>query len=134
MTEIEVTSLLLKLSDYGVTGIMVQYDGGGDSGAIEKIGYTTVEIENADDIEMQIDDIWSAPDLRSLIDNDTYIALDNYIHGKCLDDIEDWWNNEGGFGVLYLHVASGEFVIRNNIRITEVETYGHRGNLRDNAE
>jgi hypothetical protein len=35
MTENELTGLLLKLADIGVTGVKVLYDGAGDSGAIE---------------------------------------------------------------------------------------------------
>ena len=40
MTEIELTSLLFRLADIGITGVKVRYDGGGDSGSIEWIGYT----------------------------------------------------------------------------------------------
>ena len=56
MTELEMTSLLLKLADLGVTGIKVKYDGGGDSGAIEWIGYTTEKCDTPEDVNDNIDD------------------------------------------------------------------------------
>jgi len=37
MTENEMTDLLLKLADLGVTGIKIFYSGSGDSGDIEKV-------------------------------------------------------------------------------------------------
>ncbi len=41
MNEINMTGLLLQLADRGVTGVKVQYEGSGDSGAIENVVYTT---------------------------------------------------------------------------------------------
>jgi hypothetical protein len=35
MTEIDMTGLLIKLANLGVTGIKVAYEGAGDSGSIE---------------------------------------------------------------------------------------------------
>jgi hypothetical protein len=45
MTENNLTGLLLQLADRGVTGIKVQYEGGGDSGAIENVVYTTEKMD-----------------------------------------------------------------------------------------
>jgi hypothetical protein len=37
MTEQELTQTLIQLADLGVTGIRINYEGGGDSGCIEDI-------------------------------------------------------------------------------------------------
>ena len=50
MTENEMTGLLLKLADLGVTGIKIFYSGGGDSGDIDDIVYTTTKEASFDDI------------------------------------------------------------------------------------
>lgn len=123
----EVTSLLLELANHGVTGVAAHYEGGGDSGAIEGIVYTTDPCETVDDVVEVIDDVWSAESLANL-NAELSKKLEDYLY-DILNDVEDWWNNEGGWGTIYIHVPSGEYSINNSIRIVEVETYGHEGNL-----
>jgi len=127
MTEIDMTSLLLKLADLGVTGIKVTYEGGGDSGAIEYIGYTTKPCETPNDVE-DIVDAWSDPVLSEL-DQAAHALIEGFAENTLLDNIEDWWNNEGGYGELSICVPSGEYMINNNIRVTHSESYLHDGNL-----
>ena len=127
MTENEITGLLLKLADLGVTGILVAYEGGGDSGAIEWIGYTTEPCETPNDVEDKVDACGS-PSLTEL-DPVAYRLIENFAHNKILDDIEDWWNNDGGYGELSICVPSGEYMINNNVRVTHSENYLHDGNL-----
>ena len=129
MTENEMTGLLLKLADIGVTGIKIAYEGGGDSGAIEWIGYTTEPCETPEDVE-DIVDAWVNPTLKDL-DSSAYSLIESFAEGKILDDIEDWWNNEGGFGELCICVPSGKYMISNNVRITHTESYIHNGGLID---
>jgi hypothetical protein len=129
MTENEMTGLLLKLADIGVTGIKIAYEGGGDSGAIEWIGYTTEPCETPEDVE-DIVNVWDNPTLADL-DSSAYALIESFAEGKILDDIEDWWNNEGGFGELCICVPSGKYMISNNVRITHTENYQHDGSLID---
>lgn len=131
MTEIQMTGLLLKLADLGVTGIKVSYDGGGDSGAIEWIGYTTEPCETPNDVEDKVE-AWSSHTLAEL-DQASYALIEDFAHTKILDDIEDWWNNEGGWGELSICVPSGEYMISNNVRVTHSENYLHDGNLIDKS-
>jgi len=127
MTESDITSLLLKLADLGVTGIKVTYEGGGDSGAVEWIGYTTKPCETPTDVE-DIVDAWSHPVLSEL-DQAAHALIEGFAENTLLDNIEDWWNNEGGYGELSICVPSGEYMINNNVRITHSESYLHDGNL-----
>ena len=127
MTENEMTGLLLQLADLGVTGIKVLYSGGGDSGAIDNIIYTREEVplEDLDDLEAYSENVLNLEDLSTSI----YSDLEEFAHNKLLDDIEDWWNNEGGYGTLLISIPSGNYKINNSIYITETEDFIHNGNL-----
>ena len=133
MTELELTSLLFRLADFGITGIKVKYDGGGDSGAIEWIGYTKKPCETPEDVNDNIEG-WEEDSKLLNIDHDLFMELETFAENKLLDDIEDWWNNEGGWGELCICVPSGKYIINNNIRITDHESYFHDGSILDKAE
>jgi hypothetical protein len=133
MTENEMTGLLLKLADLGVTGIKVQYDGGGDSGAVEWIGYTTEKCATPEDVDDYID-TWDNDANLADLDSSAYSLIEDFAQERILEDIEDWWNNEGGYGDLSICVPSGKYCINNHIRITETEDYKHGGSLLEKAE
>ena len=132
MTENELTSLLFKFADLGVTGIKVKYDGAGDSGSIEWTGYTNKPCETPEDVDDNMED-WADDANLFNLGSDVYTQLEDFAHG-ILNDIEDWWNNEGGWGDLCICVPSGKYEITNNIRITDHETYNHDGSLLDKVE
>lgn len=133
MTENELTGLLLRMADLGITGVKIKYDGAGDSGAIEWIGYTTQPCETPEDVDDRIDNWLGESDL-STFDSDLYYEIEHFAESKLLDDIEDWWNNDGGFGDLCISIPSGKYIINNHIRITDTEDYFHDGNLLEKAE
>lgn len=133
MTELELTSLLFKLADLGITGIKVHYDGGGDSGAIEWIGYTREKCDSPEDVNNYIDN-WDNDSNLAELDSSVYSLIEDFANSKLLDDIEDWWNNEGGFGDLCISVPSGKYIINNSVRITETEEFLHEGSLLEKAE
>ena len=130
MTEIEMTSLLFKLADIGITGIKVQYDGGGDDGAIEWIGYTNDPCVDTADVFDNID-AWENDNV--LKDKELYDLIEDFAQSKILNNLEDWWNNEGGFGNLCILVPSGDYSINNHIRVIETVDYHHKGNLIDKS-
>jgi hypothetical protein len=125
MTEQELTQTLIQLGDLGVTGIRIDYEGSGDSGCIDTILYTEEKDVSIEDVQNLP---WDSNDLRKL-NNGFANSIENFAHEKILDDIEDWWNNEGGSGTLAILVPSGEYYIQNNIRIINYEEYFHEGNL-----
>jgi hypothetical protein len=133
MTELELTSLLFQLADLGVTGIKVKYDGGGDSGSIEWIGFTKKPCETPEDVDDNMED-WDAESNLADLDSGLYASIESFAEGTILNDIEDWWNNEGGWGELCICVPSGKYIINNHIRITESEDYTHDGSLLERAE
>lgn len=128
MSETEMTGLLLQLADLGVTGIRVHYEGGGDSGAIESINYTKEKVDDPDNI---LDEIDAFSLEQNLFELDKKIAdlIEDWTHDKLINDIEDWWNNEGGSGDVAICVPSGKYVIYNNIRVIDYEEYVHRGDV-----
>ena len=122
------TGLLLQLADLGVTGIKIIYSGGGDSGAIDDIIYTTQEVtflEDLESLDQYSEDILNLRDLSTSF----YSDIEDFATEKLLDNIEDWWNNEGGYGTVLIAIPSGNYKINNNIYFTETETYNHNGNL-----
>jgi hypothetical protein len=134
MTENDMTSLLLQLADRGVTGIRVYYSGGGDSGAIEDIHYTTETLDKDEEAAFEfISELKTyggdaAPRLSDL-DSGINSDIEDFADDKILGDIEDWWNDSGGYGVLSILVPSGKYKIENSIYITHTEDYVHEGSL-----
>jgi len=125
MTEQELTQTLIQLADLGVTGIRINYEGGGDSGCIEDIMYTDKESVSLDEVQNLP---WGSKNLKEL-NNELAINIENFATDKILDDIEDWWNDEGGSGILSILVPSGEYYVENNIRVIDYEEFIHEGNL-----
>jgi hypothetical protein len=133
MNETMMTSLLIQLADLGVTGIQIYYEGSGDSGCIDEVLYTTDKLP--EDEEKAFDKLRSlnsweegAKYLRNL-DSGLSSDIENFAEEKILNDVEDWWNNEGGYGTMCILVPSGKYDVMNNIRVTEVDTYTHEGSL-----
>ena len=109
MTENDITGLLLQLADMGITGIKVHYDGGGDSGAIDWIGYTKEPCATPDDVNDGIDN-WNTDTNLMDLDSSAYSLIEDFAQERILNDIEDWWNNEGGYGDLSICVPSGKYL------------------------
>ena len=133
MKEMDMIGTLVKLADLGVTGIKVQYEGSGDSGCIENVVYTTEKIDR--DEEAAFDDIndievWGQ-DVQHLqeLDSGLHSDIENFVEDRLLQDIEDWWNNDGGYGSVCILIPSGKYKIYNDIRITQIESYFHEGSL-----
>ena len=125
MTEQELMQTLIQLADLGVTGIRINYEGGGDSGCIEDIMYTDKEGVSLDEVQNLP---WGSKDLKEL-NNELADNIENFTTDKILDTIEDWWNNEGGSGTLAILVPSGEYSVENNIRRVEYDEFFHEGSL-----
>ena len=126
------TSLLFKLADLGVTGIKIFYSGSGDSGDIDDVVYTTTKEASFDDI-MNIMNLsnYGQENTLYLADLDGYLRDDliDFANEKILNDLEDWWNNDGGYGVMLIKIPSGEYEIANTIYVTDTEEFAHDGDL-----
>ena len=137
MNETMMTSLLIQLADLGVTGIKIKYEGSGDSGCIEEVLYTIDKLsENEEDAFDAVKSLepWD-PAIRHLdvLHSGLSSDIQNFAEEQILNDVEDWWNNEGGYGEMCILVPSGKYQVENNIRIVNVEDYIHEGSLIDKS-
>mgnify|MGYP007092096782 FL=1 len=135
MKEMDMIGTLVRLADLGVTGIKVTYEGSGDSGAIENVVYTAEKLkENEEDAFEDLNDldVWGTDILNlSTLDSGLESDIAHFVEEQLLNDIEDWWNNDGGYGTVCILVPSGKYKIVNDIRVTEIETFYHEGSLVD---
>ena len=128
MTENEMTGLLLQLADLGVTGIKIFYSGGGDSGDIDDIVYTTTKeatFNNIMNLTSHGEDVLYLQNL----DDELADKIKDFANEKILNDLEDWWNNDGGYGAMLIKIPSGQYEINNTIYITDTEEFQHDGDL-----
>ena len=128
MTENEMTDLLLKLADLGVTGIKIFYSGGGDSGDIDDIVYTTTKEATFNNIMNLTSYGENLLNLQTL-DDELSDRIKDFANEKILNDLEDWWNNDGGYGTMLIKIPSGKYEINNMIYTTDTEDFHHVGNL-----
>ena len=128
MTENEMTGLLLKLADLGVTGIKIFYSGSGDSGDIDDVLYTTIKDVTFYDLNSLVDYQENTLYLTNL-DHELKDEITEFASTKILDEIEDWWNNDGGYGTMLIKIPSGQYEISNIIYVTDTEEFQHDGDL-----
>jgi hypothetical protein len=128
MTENEMTGLLLQLADLGVTGIKIFYSGSGDSGDIDDVVYTTTKEASFDDIMNLTSYGENLLNLQTL-DDELADKIKDFASEKILNNLEDWWNNDGGFGAMLIKIPSGQYEINNIIYVTDTEEFQHDGDL-----
>ena len=124
MAENVLESIMIGLVNMGIKKVSVNYDGGGDSGAIESIRITTDQYVTFDDLQT-----WEGGIDLNDYNSELYTLLEDYCQEMLLNDIEDWWNNDGGFGYVNIDVEEGTYEIQNSIRFTDYEEFNHYGNL-----
>jgi hypothetical protein len=117
MQKLEASLGLVALKDMGINFLHVEYAGGGDSGAIESITpYSTVRVMYDED--GYIEDIGNLDSDNEIILNKDLAKLLDKIESQIiieiLNNIEDWWNNEGGYGSMYVDLTTGSYMIHNN--------------------
>jgi hypothetical protein len=130
--EQQLTELILKLQDNGVVYAYCYYSGGGDSGAIEEVygfnnRYSTSF--NSGDLDSSVANI--APDTHHAdysLDNAEESILEEFFLTK-LNNVEDWWNNDGGYGYMAVRLSDLEFKINNHCYYTQTEVYDHVGKM-----
>lgn len=135
--EKELTSLMFKLHEYGITGIQILYEGSGDDGCIEGIAFTQESVKEPYELSEVIQDPWGRsykldkiiPSIDSSIIQNLESDIDDLVTELLLNDIEDWWNNDGGFGTVNMLVPSGEYEIENNVRRIETDCYTYEDKI-----
>ena len=135
--EKEIHSLLLKLADQDIRQIFLGYEGSGDSGAIEEIYASKTAFEH-DEFEGWYFDI---PDefiddfkpLMEIVSHDVIKRVEELAYDLVLHKIEDWYNNDGGYGFIVIDIPSGKTHNRNSVRIMNTENFTNSFNLAKEA-
>lgn len=114
-TRLDMSIILAKLADQGVSDIRIMYDGSGDNGDIHSVEYidskdALVEIENKGDITTILEDL---------------------CYNDLLGQVGDWVNNEGGYGTVIINVSTGEYSIESHQRITSTEDDTFTGEIQE---
>ena len=123
MTEEEkkVFKQVIDLRDKGVEFIKVEYAGGGDSGSIENTFMYNKFVEKI---------MWEEDNLEHYETAHFHYSLSNELEGyiySILHDIEDWWNNDGGYGTILIRLKDLKYKINNNVYYTQTDNYTHEG-------
>ena len=101
----------LKLS--GITTIIIEFSGGGDSGSIDDIIYYK------DDTIVRISDSNTREVIESIADS-------------LLEEAPDYINNEGGHGNIELNLLDNTYKTTVNIRVVDYDCYDYSGTITDN--
>jgi hypothetical protein len=109
------THVLFNLAAQGFEYIKIQYSGGGDSGCIDDVYllfHGTATIEDGE-VSENNDRDYADPnqELKNLIEE----KATNHV----LDKADDWWNNEGGGGTLYISTMDGSYHGHHYVNYTE---------------
>jgi hypothetical protein len=99
------THVLFNLAAQGFEYIKIEYSGGGDSGCIDDVYLVRqghIKIEDGE-VSENNDGYYAHPnqELKNLIGE----KATNHV----LDKADDWWNNDGGGGVLYICTLDGTY-------------------------
>ena len=129
--ELKMAAVIAELRDNGVEFVGCYYEGGGDSGAIDQYYFFDEEFSMKWDDDFKLDysdngnmDTKLSEKLRLNVET----KLEDLFYRE-LNTIEDWWNNDGGYGSMVLNLQTMEFKIDNNVRYTNTEVYIHDGSV-----
>ncbi len=114
------------LAEHGITAVIVNFDGYGDSGQIEDItvqsGDVAVELP-AERIEI-FRPAWDSPDIErqthTVREAIEALSYDFLAQTHC-----GWENNDGAYGDFTFDVAGGSITLDYNERYTATENYSH---------
>lgn len=125
--------ILLRLKDYGVKYVYCYYSGGGDSGCIDEFAFYGADA----DIEFNFEDNgFTIKNESNKMKLQEESSLWNMVVGELdgkLMQVEDWYNNDGGYGEMLVEVDTGRYLIDNNCYITQEENFKHCGKFESNV-
>lgn len=107
-TTAERAALLALLSAAGVTEVVAEYDGQGDSGNVEELDVRP-------------------PGVRATLAGDTVRRLDEFIWSLAYSNHPGFEINEGGFGEFFWRITDDHIDLTHNERMISVETTHHEG-------
>jgi hypothetical protein len=119
---IEWLGVFIKLQELGYDRIYTTFSGSGDSGDIEDMSLLKLS-EDKEDLEYD-----DREERLKDLDIEVKKELDERI-SDLLNNIEDWWNNEGGGGNIMINLKDKTYEIENYINITNTQDFSSSGNF-----
>ena len=121
------THVLFNLAGQGYSHIIVDYSGGGDEGAVNDV----MIVENGNLTETE--DKWIIKDNYTPLEpNDELLKLlEDTSYDRILNNLNDWWNNEGGGGRLFISTHNNEYHCEHYINVTIEKEETLTGTLTD---
>lgn len=119
-------ALFAVLTAADVSSILVQFDGGGDSGQIETVqafaGDTPVDLPSVDVVLISAlaDGVETRSDAMAIAD-----AIESLAFDLLTATHAGWENNDGAYGEFRFDVAAGTITLDHNDRYVAVESYEH---------
>ena len=100
--DLEKVAFIASLKNLGITTLIGEYDGSGDSGSIDSV---YCEDENGSNVTVN-------SDIESTVENMLYeILSDKYDY--------DWYNNDGGYGTVRIDLEEQTWNVDGAVRIIE---------------
>lgn len=128
----EKLAIVMTLLHNGVNYVGITYSGGGDSGAIDEVFlFNKLDEEFIQTGELPNDISYRAEEYphTATVDNKGFdkSAIENLFFPH-LDNIEDWWNNDGGYGSAVLDLERMMLEIDNHTYYTQIND--HRNSIK----
>ena len=121
------SDILLNIAAQGYEWIKVEYSGSGDSGGIDSIslvptGCIVIEDNEVDEVQ---------PYEHIELEDEFEHKVNNLVIDKLLDDADDWYNNEGGGGTLYINTLDASYHGDHYYNVMEIVTSTLTGKVPD---
>ena len=121
MNEIDVLVLkknIIKAKNEDYKYIIITYEGSGDDGSVEQI-YMSNEIP---------DSPWESINGQEITLPDSN-AIENWACDTALESVSNWYDYDGGYGIIVINVNDGTYEVENNVRYVDVTTETQSGKV-----
>lgn len=119
-------ALFAVLTAAGISSVLVQFDGGGDSGQIESVeafaGDAPIDLPSVDVVMISAlaDGVETRSETAPIAD-----AIESLAFDLLTATHAGWENNDGAYGEFRFDVAAGTITLDHNDRYLAVESYEH---------
>lgn len=128
----EFATVMTLLRDNGIMYVGCYYSGGGDDGAIDNLAFYDITKEedfNNNEPNLDYGDQGNIEIDETVITTGICSYIETLFYDNCLNKIEDWYNNEGGYGTMLMCTKTGNFINENNCYRQEIDTYMNEGQI-----
>ncbi len=127
-------SLMFTVRDKGADFINIVYSGSGDEGVIDGVHFFSKQFVKGSIKEKDIESIIGINENDILTNLNTDCEkyeeeIKDVITDKILNSIENWYDDDGGQGEVWIDTKTGKYWCENGVNYTAVETHTHEGKL-----